>query len=119
MYINLPRDRFGDSDEMANTLGRLVVDGIKTATCSAYDPSGKTPHIGEQTIIEDSKGRALCVIETTEVRIVPLDQVDAQFAYDEGEDDRSLKSWRREHQAFSSAIVDLSRVCCLFANGSR
>lgn len=29
--------------------------------------------------------------------ICPFGEVDAQFAYDEGEGDRTLESWRREH----------------------
>jgi uncharacterized protein YhfF len=52
----------------------------------------------------------LCLIETTEVRVVPYDQVDAQFAFEEGEDDRTLESWRREHwKFFSRYLVKLDR----------
>ncbi len=45
------------------------------------------------------------MVETVEVQIKPFDQVDAAFAYDEGEDDRSLASWRREHQRYFSRTL--------------
>jgi uncharacterized protein YhfF len=32
-----------------------------------------------------------------EVTIRPFNQVDSRFAYDEGEDDRSLAAWRAAH----------------------
>ena len=35
-----------------------------------------------------------CVIETTEVTYRRFDDVDAAFAYEEGEGDRSLAYWR-------------------------
>ena len=100
MTITSSRDRFGDNDEMADRLGGFVVQGIKTATCSAYDPNKPIPKVGDRTTIEDSQGRPLCIIETTEVRIIPFNQIDAKFVYDEGEDDRTLESWRKEHQTF-------------------
>ena len=31
--------------------------------------------------------------------------VDAQFAYDEGEDDRTLESWQREHWKYFSQVL--------------
>jgi uncharacterized protein YhfF len=40
------------------------------------------------------------VIRTTEVRIAPFPDVDESFAWDEGEDDRTLASWRREHRTY-------------------
>ena len=48
----------------------------------------------------DGRGAPVCVIRTTEVRIQPLDQVDAAFAWDEGEGDRSLTYWRDAHIGF-------------------
>lgn len=34
------------------------------------------------------------------MRIVTFDKVEAEFAYKEGEGDRSLNYWRQEHEAF-------------------
>ena len=42
----------------------------------------------------------VCIIETTEVRVVPFCEVDARFAYDYGEGDRSLAWWRAHLWAY-------------------
>ena len=97
---------FGDSPAMADELGALVRQGVKTATCSLlweYEADGEViPQVGEQNIILDGAGQPLCVIETTEIEIKPYNEVDAQFAYDEGEGDRSLAYWRDAHWHFFS-----------------
>ena len=95
---------FGDSPEMADRLGSLVRDGMKTATCSALwelEAEGEpAAHPGEKSIILDGKGDPLCIIETTEVEVRRFDEVDGRFAYEEGEGDRSLEYWRGEHRRF-------------------
>ncbi|MCB0000841.1 MAG: ASCH domain-containing protein, partial [Anaerolineales bacterium] len=72
--------------------------------CSAlwdYETEGDPlPTVGMLTIVLDGAGQPLCIIETTEVTIRPYNEVDAQFAYEEGEDDRSLQSWRAGHRRF-------------------
>jgi uncharacterized protein YhfF len=97
---------FGDSPEMAEDLGRLVFARIKTATCSAvweYEADNEPqPQVGDLGIVTDGQGDPLCIIETVEVTIRPYNQVDAQFAYDEGEGDRSLAYWRAAHLDFFS-----------------
>ena len=48
--------------------------------------------------------RRACVIETTEVTYRRFSEVDAAFAYDEGEGDRSLAYWQqRAPQLFRPA----------------
>lgn len=93
--------RFGDSPALADELGFLVRDGIKTATCSLlweYEFDGDPlPEVGQFSVILDGRDEPLCIIETTEISLRPYDQVDAAFAYDEGEDDRTLESWREGH----------------------
>jgi|SRR5581483_2042912 uncharacterized protein YhfF len=92
---------FGDSPEMANELGQLVVDGAKTGTASLaweYNVDNEPiPRAGEHSIIVDGNGDPLRIIETTRVYIEPFDQVDAEQAYAEGEGDRSLEDWRAAH----------------------
>ena len=51
-------------------------------------------------MILDGAGLPLCIIETTEVSVRPMNEVDAQFAYDEGENDRTLEGWRAAHWSF-------------------
>lgn len=97
---------FGDGEEMANELGALVVAGVKTATASllwSYEADGESiPQVGDLSVVTDFHGNPMCIIETTEIRICPFNQVNAQFAYDEGEGDRSLEYWREGHWLFFS-----------------
>lgn len=102
-------DQFGDSPKLANELGKLVLSGIKTATCSAlWEWQAEVeplPTMGTYTIVLDGEGQPLCIIQTTEVTIRAFDAVDAQFAYDEGEGNRTLESWRREHWRYFSRVL--------------
>ncbi len=95
---------FGIGAEMADELGGLVVAGIKTATCSLlweYEAGLEMlPEVGGLSIILDGCSAPLCLIETTSVETKPFNTVDAQFAYDEGEGDRSLEYWRQAHRRF-------------------
>ena len=104
-----PTDSFGDNPELADELGGLVVAGVKTATCSALweweAPGFSPPAAGDRTIILDGTGEPLCIIETTAIEIRPFEGVDAAFACDEGEDDRTLASWRREHWKYFSRVL--------------
>ena len=83
-------------------LAHLVDIGTKTATASAcplYElESEPLPEAGEYSIILNSKGDAVCVIQNTSVTVVPFDEVTAEHAYKEGEGDRSLDFWRRTHE---------------------
>lgn len=114
----LPEDRrpaactawsFGDSPALADELASLVCVGIKRATCSLLwelEADGEPlPQSGQYSVILDASDLPLCIIETTEVAIRPYDEVDAAFAFDEGEGDRSLESWREGHWRY------FTRVC--------
>jgi uncharacterized protein YhfF len=94
---------FGDTREMADELAELVKDGTKTATSSnysLYEEDEPLPYPGLHNIVLDGEGKAAAVIVTTAVDIVPFDEVTEEHAYLEGEGDRSLAYWRREHEDF-------------------
>ena len=95
---------FGDNDEMANELGRLVLDGTKTGTASLawdYNADGDPiPRAGEYSIVLDGDGDPLCIIQTTRVYIEPFNMVDEEQAFAEGEGDRSLEYWREAHWSY-------------------
>ena len=101
---------FGSSKEMAAELGELVRKGVKTATCSLLweHELGGEPllQLGDLSIITDWDGHPLCIIETIEVEIRPFSKVDEQFAFEEGEGDRSLESWRADHWRYFSKICN-------------
>jgi uncharacterized protein YhfF len=92
---------FGDNPELADELLRLVLTGRKTGTATLVieleREGDKMPEIGEYNIILDGKGKPAAIIRTTSVEIKPFDQVEEAYAYSEGEDDRTLESWKREH----------------------
>lgn len=52
----------------------------------------------------DGQGEPLVVYELYEVTIRPYDEVDASFAFEEGEGERSLESWREGHWRFFSRV---------------
>ncbi len=91
--------RFGNTQAMADQLAQLVVERRKTATSSllwSYEAQGKRPvQPGDLCIPLNWAGQPMCVIETLEVRIVPFSEIDARFAWDYGEGDRSLAWWRK------------------------
>lgn len=98
-YWHLRRFAFGDNPKLADDLLALVIAGTKTATCSTEDePNTSAP--GEQWIVLDGRGEPRCVIESTEVIYRRFNEVDASFAYDEGEGDRSLAYWRGAHRTY-------------------
>lgn len=107
-------DSFGDSPRMADELGALVANGTKTATCSAlweweYE-SEPLPETGAKCVVLDGSGEPLCIIETVEVEIRPYNEVDARFAYEEGEGDRSLQHWRDAHwRFFTRSLAEIGK----------
>jgi uncharacterized protein YhfF len=105
---------FGDSPELADELGALVKQGIKTATAelvwTVEFEGNAIPVVGEYNIILDGAGDPLCIIQTTAVAIRSYENVPPEFAYDEGEGDRSLEYWRQAHWSyFSRRCADIGR----------
>jgi uncharacterized protein YhfF len=100
---------WGDSPALADELGALIVQGNKTATCSAlweWQAEGKAiPEAGLMTIALDGRGEPLCIVETTEVSIRKYNEVDADFAREEGEGDLSLNYWREAHRNYFSRLL--------------
>ena len=95
---------FGDSERMAAALASLVLQGVKRATASlpwSYEHEKKAqPKAGDLSIVTTWTKEPLCIIETTDVDVVPFDEVSEDFARTEGEDDGTLESWRRNHTEF-------------------
>ena len=115
---------FGNTPEMARELAELVLHGKKTATASLLETNNRQPEnapIGDGfSVVTDMEGIPICVIRTTEITHTPFCDVDAAFAYDEGEDDRTLTSWRAAHRDYFSREAaalgfdfdETSIVCC-------
>jgi uncharacterized protein YhfF len=90
---------FGDNPGMAEELGALVLAGTKTATCWAVS-EGELTQLGKRMVMLDGSGRPAAVLETVELARRRFGEVDATFARDEGEGDRSLAYWRDAHRRY-------------------
>jgi uncharacterized protein YhfF len=99
-----PVERFGDSPEMSDELLDLVLNGPKRATAALvaeFDDEGSPlPRIGSHWIACDAAGRPRAIMRSIELRIGPFTSVDAEFAHDEGEGDRTLEWWRSAHSGY-------------------
>ena len=97
---------FGDTVELAHELIELVVRGPKRATAGAvaeYDADGELlPSVGDLSIVTDGAMRPRALLATTYVRVGPLSSVDEQFAWDEGEGDRTREWWLKAHTWYFS-----------------
>lgn len=99
------------SDEFnANQCAELIKSGIKRATCSlkaAYDLEGEPlPEVGRLLMVLDWNQTPVCIVKITEVSVCRFNEVTAEFAYAEGEGDRSYEWWRAEHIKFFTEYSD-------------
>lgn len=94
-------EQWGDTPKLATELGLLIKGGSKRASCSTLweveAGSEVMPEIGQLTIVLDGENNPLCIIETVDVFIEKFNQVTEQFAFDEGEGEQTLESWRNIH----------------------
>lgn len=97
-------EAFGDSARLADELLDLVLTGRKRATAelvAEFTAQGaQLPRVGGHWIACDGAGRPRVVLRSTELRLGPSTSCDERFAFDEGEGDRSLDGWRREHRRY-------------------
>ena len=95
---------FGDNPVLADQLLALVLEGKKRATCWAASEGLKGAAVGKSMVALDSKGRARVVLTTRELVQRRFNEVDDDFAYDEGEGDRSLAYWREAHRRYFTRL---------------
>ena len=103
-----PSWSYGEGPEAVELLGR-VLDGTKTGTATVLAQllaaDLEVPRVGDLSIVTDAAGEPQAVLRTTEVEVVPFDQVPAEHAAAEGGADSSLTAWRTEHEvAFRAAM---------------
>jgi uncharacterized protein YhfF len=100
----LPRAEFGFPGPLRDRLVAAILDGSKTSTTGLvadFEHCGEALHrVGERHAVVDSADRRVAVIEVTEVRVVPLAEVDLAHAVDEGEGFTSVAEWRVDHEAY-------------------
>jgi ribonuclease BN (tRNA processing enzyme)/uncharacterized protein YhfF len=99
-----PVECFGDGPALADELIAFVTDGPKRATASlvaAFAADGEPlPRVGGHWVACGGDGQPRVVLRSHELRVGPLSSVDARFAWDEGEYDRTLESWLDGHRRY-------------------
>ena len=92
---------FGNTPKMASELAAFVVAGTKRATAGLlrdFTEGGEPmPVAGGYVVCVDGTGTPQCIWRTSEVEIGPLNTVDEQFAWDEGEGERTRAWWLAGH----------------------
>ena len=109
---------FGDSPTLADELAALVLEGKKTATCWAAVEGQKT-EVGKRWTVLSGDGKPLAIIETVELTQRRFHEVDGAFAYDEGEDDRTLESWRQAHRRYFTRLGQFAEDMLLWCERFR
>lgn len=103
-YTRFNAYHFCNDEAAANELADLVLTGEKRATASLrwiYQVFEEAlPEVGQLDVITNFAGEPQCIVETTRVEIRPFKMVDADFAFTEGEGDKSLAYWRKVHWDF-------------------
>jgi uncharacterized protein YhfF len=92
---------FGHTQEMADELLELVLSGKKRATAGcflAYLPE-ELPNVGDYYILIDWDKNPRCVIEVTQVTIIPFNEMTFDICSREGEDE-CLETWKEGHRRF-------------------
>jgi uncharacterized protein YhfF len=89
---------------LRDSLVAAILAGEKTSTTSLlieYEHEDEPlPEVGERSIVVDSEDKPVAVIETTDVRVLRLGDIDLAHAIDEGEGYETVAAWRAGHEHF-------------------
>src|SRR5262245_43284255 len=100
----LPAAEFGFPGPLRDKLVAAILSGAKTSTTGlleAYRREGADlEEVGARERVIDSDGRTVAVIETTEVEVKRMGDVDLRFAIDEGEGFETVADWYEAHVRF-------------------
>ncbi len=101
---DVPVAEFGFPGELRDLLVAAILRGEKVSTTGLHEehvregaPMGE---VGDRELVVDSAGRGVAIIETTEVVVQRMRDVDLAFALDEGEGFETLAEWRDAHVRF-------------------
>ena len=100
---------FGD-ESSCDELVSLIASGKKTAGSSLLKDfescNEEIPKVGRVSLVVDSKGQPVCIIEVTEVIQFSFKDVPLRVAQSEGEGDLSIEYWKKAHTDFFSPSKD-------------
>ena len=104
MRVDLPVAEFGFPGPLRDRLVAAILAGTKTSTTGLLEEYRREGSVVEQAgaleRVVDSAGISLAVIETTEVEVKRMGDVDLQFAIDEGEGFETVSAWFAAHVRF-------------------
>lgn len=114
---------FGDGAQLAHTLVELVLHGPKRATtglglvCDALPQTAAVPD--GYSVVTEFDGTPRAVIRTSVLERRKFRDVDADFAWDEGEGNRTLEDWKQGHwqyftrecESLGQPMSDDAEVC--------
>jgi uncharacterized protein YhfF/GNAT superfamily N-acetyltransferase len=106
---------FGDTPALAHELVELVLHGPKRATAGLSEFNDQMPQVkpvpGGYSVLTEHDGTPRAVICTTALDRRRFADVDAAFAWDEGEGDRTLHDWKDGHRRFfTRELAAIGRV---------
>lgn len=100
--------------ELRRDLVAAILRGEKTSTTGLVSDYQRDqdplPEVGERFLLIDENDAEVGIIETTEVWVTTIVQVDLQFAIDEGEGFTSVAEWRAAHERFWLSYADETRA---------
>ena len=102
--LDLPSFELAYPGPLRDQLVAAALSGAKTSTSSLLaEYTGEDdplPVAGQRYVLIDSDARAVGLVEVTAVRTLPLNEVDLEFAREEGEGYESVAAWRLAHERF-------------------
>jgi uncharacterized protein YhfF len=98
-----------DGSPLRAKLVEAVLRGEKTATSSLlsdYAPhtDDQIPGVAERFLLVGMTGEPVGVVETTELCILRMSDIDLAFAIDEGEGFTTVAEWRSDHERFWAGV---------------
>lgn len=118
---------FCDNEKDADECAELVNGGVKQSTTHSLHGlqinGEKLPAIGDMAIVTDWHGIPKAIIKTVKVEIVKFKDITAEYAFIEGEGDKSLGYWQEVHWAYYTRelsehnlnpTTDMNLVCEYF-----
>lgn len=128
LHVGIPLSyHFCDNEKDADECAELVCSGIKQATTHSLSwlhiNNEKMPAEGDLAIVTDWNGNPVAVTKTTKVEIVQFKDITPEYAFIEGEGDKSLSYWKEVHWAYYTRelceynlkpTLDMELVCEYF-----
>ena len=113
MFEDLPVSEFAFPGPLRDKLVAAILSGEKTSTTGLYEENVRTGEVlttvGERSAVLDSREERVAVIETTEVIVKRMGDVDLAFAIEEGEGFETVEQWREAHVRFFES-ADLAAI---------